>query len=337
MSEVSAEECPKPRPSPIAQEIGMRVPTPVERIELPEFAEHQVVVDVKRDDLIHPVIIGNKLRKCLNHLERCRQQNLSTVVTFGGRHSNHILAIAQAGSLLGLTTIGIVRGSDLVGPSAVLEECRRHGMRIVAVDARNYYPVQTLSVSELNRVVSCTEAFYVIPEGGTSEISLESTATLIDEVEAVGRYSHIVCAVGTGGTAAGLAAGLASRNPAVATRVLAIAVVRGYVSLPDQANRALIQKYGEERTARVVSNHLEFEGSAPFGRYGVPKPDVLAELIALQGRIRFPLDSVYTGKTLLQIIRLVRAKRFVPGTRLLFVHTGGYQTAPLRSDSHPRS
>ena len=311
------------------RQIGMRIPTPIERVELPDFEQNDVVVDVKRDDLIHPLIIGNKLRKCLGHFALCRQQNISTVLTFGGRYSNHILAIAQAGSLLGLATFGIVRGSDLVGRSAVLEECRRNGMRIVPVDARNYYPVQKWPVSELSRVVSSTGPLYVVPEGGTSDVSLDSTASIIDELEAVDQYSHVICAVGTGGTAAGLAAGLARRSPGVATRVFAIAVVRGYLSLPEQGYRALVQKYGEERAAGIVSSRIEFDGSAPFGRFGLPAPEVIDELIELQARVRFPLDSVYTGKALLHVIRLVREKRFARGTRLLFLHTGGYQTASL--------
>lgn len=93
---------------------------------------------MKRDDLIHPQISGNKLRKSLGHFELCRQRNIATVVTFGGRYSNHILAVSEAGSLFGFSTIGIVRGRDLVGKSPVLEECRSNGMRVVAMDVRNY-------------------------------------------------------------------------------------------------------------------------------------------------------------------------------------------------------
>jgi 1-aminocyclopropane-1-carboxylate deaminase len=314
----------------IEHEIGIRTPTPIERVDLPEFSENGIVVDVKRDDLVHPEIIGNKLRKSLGHFELCRRRNIAAVVTFGGRYSNHILAISKAGPLLGFSTIGVVRGRDLVGDSPVLEACRSNGMRIVAVDGRDYYLTQRSSVSELGRVVSCAEPFHVIPEGGTSEISLQRTAAIIDEVEDIGRYAHIVCAVGTGGTAAGLAAGLAACRFSVPTRVLAIAVLRGYSSLPDQGRLALVHKHGVEQAERIVNDHLEFDGSAPFGRFGPVKATELGELCGLQRRLRFPLDTVYVGKVLLHIIRLVRAKRFAEGTRLLLLHTGGYQTGPVR-------
>jgi 1-aminocyclopropane-1-carboxylate deaminase len=313
-----------------ARDLGTRVPTPIERLELPAFSDNGLIVHVKRDDLIHPTIIGNKLRKSFGHFQLCRQRRISTVVTFGGRHSNHLLAVSQVGRALGFSTIGIVRGRDTHGPSPVLEECKQNGMRIVPVKAHEYYPLQRLSAPELNEIASCNDPVYVVPEGGTSEVSLEGTAAIVHEIEDVGQYAYIACAVGTGGTAAGLAAGLANLSICVPTRVLAIAVVRGYLTLPEQGHKALERKYGAERASSIVSSRIEFDGSAPFGRFGPPKASILAELRQLQKCVSFPLDSVYTGKLLLHIARLASSKFFVPGSKLLFLHTGGYQTAPLQ-------
>jgi 1-aminocyclopropane-1-carboxylate deaminase len=111
--------------------------------------------------------------------------------------------------------------------------------------------------------------------------------------------------------------------------VLALASLRGYTTLPDQGRSALRDKVGAEQAEQILDRYLQFDGSAPFGRYGKPAAAVMAQLRTMQEQIMFPLDYVYTGKALLHLEQLALSGRFVRGSRLLFLHTGGYQTAPL--------
>jgi len=307
----------------------LAVPTPIEAVNLRSFGDLGIELHVKRDDLIHPLIIGNKLRKSFRHFELCRQRGHTSLLTFGGHFSNHLLAVAQAGQQLGLATTGVVRGTRMPGHSAVLEECRRRGMRIIPVTKETYYPVQQISSTELVSRLGLDSMPYIIPEGGTSEFTIEGAGHVIDEIPDPGFYSYVACAVGTGGTAAGLAWGVAQRAESRLPKILAIATLRGYTSLPSQGQAALVYKVGEEAAGRILARHLEFDGSAPWGRYGKPDESVMTRLRTLQELLSFPIDYVYTGKVLLQLEQMARAGRFPPGCKLLFLHTGGYQTAPV--------
>jgi 1-aminocyclopropane-1-carboxylate deaminase len=251
------------------------------------------------------------------------------VVTFGGRYSNHILAVSQLGASLGFSTTGITRGTDLVGISPVLEKCRENGMKIVPVKTSDYYPVQKLTTPDLCTLIGCSSPIYVIPEGGTSHVSLDGVAEIVNEIIDPSQYSYIACAVGTGGTAAGLALGLERLDKPLDTKVLALPVLRGYTTLPNQGQSALAEILGEEAARKLVDTRIEFDGSSPSGRFGRPDHVVMHELRKLENAISIPLDYVYTGKALLHIQNLAIAGKFQTGESVLFLHTGGYQTASL--------
>jgi 1-aminocyclopropane-1-carboxylate deaminase len=309
----------------------LNVPTPIEAVKLQSFDDLGIELHVKRDDLIHPHIIGNKLRKSLPHFELCKQLGHTSVLTFGGRFSNHLLAIAQAGQLFNIATTGVVRGTDLSGASAVLDQCRRMGMRIIPVENEDYYPLQQISINELVARLALDKLSYIIPEGGTSVLALEGVGQIINEIADIQSYNYIICAVGTGGTVAGLAWALAQRTEQLLPKVLAIAVLKGYATLPEQGLSALQEKVGVATAEQILVRHLEFDGSAPYGRYGKPVEAVMRQLQELQGQLAFPIDYVYTGKVLLQLQHLAGAERFNRGSKLLFLHTGGYQTAAIHT------
>jgi 1-aminocyclopropane-1-carboxylate deaminase len=111
--------------------------------------------------------------------------------------------------------------------------------------------------------------------------------------------------------------------------VLALSVLKGYTTLPEPGLMAVREKAGVDMAARILARYLEFDGSAPWGRYGKPSESIMARLRELQNTVSFPLDYVYTGKALLQLEQMAMAGRFIRGSRLLFLHTGGYQTAPI--------
>lgn len=298
-------------------------------VQLPSLAALGLELYIKRDDLIHPLVIGNKLRKSSRHFEVIQRERYNAVLTFGGRFSNHLLAVAQAGQVLGITTTGVVRGTGVPGESAVLEECRCRGMQIIAVETGEYYPLQQLVPDALRARLGLATTPYLIPEGGASALAIEGVAEIINEIIDLDSYTHIVCAVGTGTTAAGLAWGLAQLSEPSLPTVLALSALRGYTTLPEQGRSALCDKAGAEQAEQILARHLQFDGSAPYGRYGKPAASVMQQLHALQEQLTFPLDYVYTGKALLQLEQLAASGRFARGSRLLFLHTGGYQTAPL--------
>src|SRR5688500_12085031 len=95
-----------------AREVGLQLPSPTEELVDDRLAGRSVRLFLKRDDLIHPDLPGNKWRKLKYNLAAARAQNASTLLTFGGAYSNHIRATAAAGFYFGFGTVGVIRGEE---------------------------------------------------------------------------------------------------------------------------------------------------------------------------------------------------------------------------------
>ena len=134
-----------------------------------------VEVYVKREDQIHPLVSGNKFRKLKYSLLEAQEEGNTTVLTFGGAFSNHIAATAAAGKLLGFQTIGVIRGDELandlsltLAQNATLREANNNGMQLHFVNREVYRSKENQHF--INSLKNQFGDFYLIPEGGTSEL-----------------------------------------------------------------------------------------------------------------------------------------------------------------------
>ncbi len=185
------------------------LPSPVREIEDETFARHGVRLLLKRDDLIHPDLPGNKWRKLAPNLRAAAAAGERALLTFGGAYSNHLRATAAAGRLLGFATIGVVRGDELAGAplNPSLARCAADGMRLHFVDRGTYRRKNEPDV--LAALHDRFGAFAVIPEGGSNSLAAQGCAELGRELRGVADTAAVAC--GTGGTLAGLAAGPRTR------------------------------------------------------------------------------------------------------------------------------
>ncbi|WP_133851921.1 1-aminocyclopropane-1-carboxylate deaminase/D-cysteine desulfhydrase [Labedaea rhizosphaerae] len=115
---------------------GLRLPSPV--VELEAFRAAGVRLWVKRDDLMHPEVPGNKWRKLKYNLAAAREQGVKQLLTFGGAYSNHLRAVAAAGHLCGFETIGVVRGDEHLPLNDSLAFAVERGMRLTYLDRTTY-------------------------------------------------------------------------------------------------------------------------------------------------------------------------------------------------------
>lgn len=196
-----------------------RLPSPLHEVADGRFERHGVRLLLKRDDLIHPELVGNKWRKLAPNLATADGR---TVVTFGGAYSNHLRAAAAAGRLLGLPTVGVVRGQELAGlplnPS--LARCAADGMRLHFVDRSTYRrKSEPETLAALLRAAGA-EGAVVVPEGGSNADAVRGCRALGEELGTHADVAAVAC--GTGGTLAGLAAGLPRGR-----RALGIPVLKG--------------------------------------------------------------------------------------------------------------
>ena len=177
----------------------LKVKVPTQQIFSSVFEEKQVNVFVQREDLNHPIIQGNKLRKLHYNLLNARLKGNKTLLTFGGAFSNHILALAQAGKEFGFETIGIIRGEEMLPLNSTLTAAKMLGMHLEYMNRSVYKLKHTQDVIDTLR--NNFGSFYLIPEGGSNYYAVNGCMEIIENYE---EFDYICCPVGTGGTIAGI-------------------------------------------------------------------------------------------------------------------------------------
>ncbi|MHC3475234.1 1-aminocyclopropane-1-carboxylate deaminase/D-cysteine desulfhydrase [Streptomyces sp. 7R007] len=284
-----------------------RLPSPVQELSDRRFAARGLRLVLKRDDLIHPELSGNKWRKLAPNLAAAAGR---TVLTFGGAYSNHLRATAAAGRLLGLPTVGVVRGQELAGrplnPS--LARCAADGMRLHFVDRATYRAkTEPDTLARVLRAAGAEEA-YVVPEGGSNAAAVRGCRALGEELG--DRADVVALACGTGGTLAGLAAGLA---PGV--RVLGIPVLKGGFLAAD-IRRLQEGTFGGRRGAWSLDDRFH------FGGYARTPAELHAFAEDFEHRHGVPVERLYVAKLLYGLVALAEEGAFPRGTTIAAVITG---------------
>ncbi|MFF1441242.1 1-aminocyclopropane-1-carboxylate deaminase/D-cysteine desulfhydrase [Streptomyces sp. NPDC058295] len=283
------------------------LPSPLQEVSDDRFGRYGVRLLLKRDDLIHPELIGNKWRKLAPNLERAAGR---TLLTFGGAYSNHLRATAAAGRLLGQPTVGVVRGDELAGrplnPS--LARCAADGMRLHFVERSTYRRKTEPDVlGNLLDTVGARDA-YVVPEGGSNAAAVRGCRALGEELR--GRTDVVALACGTGGTLAGLAAGLGPGQ-----RALGIPVLRG--GFLDDGIQALQEEaFGGRRGEWRLDERFH------FGGYARVTPELETFAADFERRHNVPVERLYVAKSLYGLVVLAEEDAFARGTTVTAVITG---------------
>jgi 1-aminocyclopropane-1-carboxylate deaminase len=286
---------------------ALLLPSPVEVLDDVRLDAAGVRLLLKRDDLIHPELPGNKWRKLRYNLEAARTAGATTLLTFGGAYSNHIRAVAAAGALFGFETVGVIRGEahDPLNPS--LQFAVDRGLRLAYLDRQTYRRKTEPAV--IDRLREQLGDFYLIPEGGSNALAVRGCTELVEEITE--NFDIVCCAVGTGGTLAGLAAGLAPRQ-----RALGFSSLKGGDFLSDDVAALQRAALGE------ATGNWEIETGYHFGGYAKLTPELIRFVDDFEGRHGVRLDWVYVAKMMCGLFDLVAQGRFAAGTTILAVVTG---------------
>ena len=276
---------------------------PLEEVEHIVLKKHGVQLYVKRDDLIHPFISGNKWRKLKYNIDEMKRQGKSTLLTFGGAYSNHLLATAAAGQKLGFRTIGIIRGEEPRERNPVLKKAEESGMQTYFISREEYRQKDTLEMYD--RLKSTHGDFYLVPEGGANPLGVEGCREITKEIQA--QYSHICCCIGTGTTLAGIALSL---QPGI--KAIGFCVHKGGGSVSENVNR---WTSGAGNYTIINDYH--------FGGFAKSTDELKAFIHEFFMETRIPSEPVYTGKMFFGIFDMVKKKFFRPGSVLVALHTGG--------------
>lgn len=290
--------------------------TPVDEIRSGMLDKAGIRLLVKREDLNHPFISGNKWWKLKYNIEEALKQH-HTVLTFGGAYSNHIYAVSAAAQEQGLSSIGIIRGEETLPLNPTLSFAGAHGMQLHYVSREDYRKKDDLAfVQTLHEKFG---AYYLIPEGGTNSLAVKGCAEFASEILANIDFDHLLLPVGTGGTMAGTVCGLKGRK-----KVSGVAVLKNGGFL-----RSEIDKLIRESSNPVYEN-WSLLTSYHHGGYAKVTNELLAFIKTIKAEHDLPLDHVYTGKLMWAVMKEIEMGQFAKGTTVLALHTGGLQGSLLR-------
>lgn len=283
-------------------DINLNIYSPVHQINDAFFDERGLSVFIKRDDLIHPIISGNKWRKLKYLLKKAQAENKTHLVTFGGAFSNHLLATAGAAALFGFKATGFVRGEEI--DNDMLFMCRLHGMKLIFTSRESYRDKQAI----FNQYFADDNEAIFIDEGGASPEAARGCSELVAELPE--NYHHLFCACGTGTMVAGIINGVQAAN--LSTHVNGIPALKGGGFLKSDIDNLLLHPSD-------YTLHTNYH----FGGYGKTTPELIAFIKTFIAKTAILIDPVYTGKMLYAIYDLAAKNHFAPGSKILAIHSGG--------------
>lgn len=284
----------------------------LQELSIKSIAQRGIRIFVKRDDLIHSEVSGNKWRKLKYNLAQFKQSKKEQILTFGGAYSNHLLATASACRLHAVSCIGIVRGEELsVESNAVLKRCAQLGMKLVFV-TRDEYALRGMKEYHEELVIRFPNSF-IVPEGGANYYGIIGCQEVISELTEP--FDHLFVAQGTTTTSCGLALGMENAELHV------VPVLKGFDALAEMKN--LLGKTGlDADLVGEVLDRVRVHPNAHFGGYGKTTPELEDFIQQMKEDYALPLDPVYTGKAFYALLQELKDARYNNQT-VVFLHTGG--------------
>ena len=279
---------------------------PTQKITLPSLEEKNIRLLIKRLDMVHPVISGNKFFKLKYNLQEAQRQGHRTILTFGGAYSNHIQATAQASRLAGLKAIGIIRGERPQQTNPTLTEAEDCGMLLHFITREQYRHKKEPGF--LEKLKDEFGEFFLIPEGGTNALAIAGTKEILTgkDFEA----DIIACSVGTGGTVAGLIAAAQEQQ-----EVWGFSALKGNF-MAEEVDELLLKENVDSRCSyRIFTGYH-------FGGYAKHTAELVEFIATFNENLGIPLDPIYTGKMLFAVLEQCEN---LENKTILCIHTGGLQ------------
>jgi 1-aminocyclopropane-1-carboxylate deaminase len=283
----------------------------LQRVLHPLFKKHQLIVSIKRDDNIHPIISGNKWRKLKFNLRFAEENNYRGIISFGGSFSNHIHALAFACQQQGLKSIGIIRGEQIYASNYTLSMAQQWGMKLNFVDRKTYRLRE--DINYLKDLQQKYPDYLLVPEGGSNKLALGGVGEIITELNQQCEFDTLLTPVGSGGTLAGLIQADNNQH-----QLLGISVLKQEGYLTEQINSLLGNHYSHFNNWQILS---EFHR----GGYAKFSKEDEGRIVDFNLQTGFVFEPVYSGKMILALLDLIERGYFIKGQRIVLLHTGGLQ------------
>ena len=292
----------------------------LQEVHFKDFSESGARVFIKRDDLIDPLVSGNKWRKLKYIVELARFQQREGLLTLGGAYSNHLLATAAACQKTGMKSIGLVRGEELTPDSNDnLKKCHELGMELVFLPRSEYAERQESERREIWK--QRYPSYLLVPEGGACYHGLIGCQELAKELPA--DTDHVFVAQGTTTTSCGLLLGLPE-----STRLHVVPALKGF-DAKQEMSTVLHPFLLDQELINDYLGRVTVHPDHHFGGYGKTTPELNDFILRVYEEAGIPLDSVYTGKAFYALAEELKTGRY-DGQKVVFIHTGGLSNTRMK-------
>jgi len=293
----------------------MSLPSPLQTIKHSLFDRHKITVMIKRDDLIHPIISGNKWRKLKYNIEHAKKLEKKGIISFGGAYSNHIHALAFACFQENIPCMGIIRGESHYANNFTLSWARHWQMQLNFVDRKTYR--LRADNNYLNGLQAQYSEHLIVPEGGSNQFAIPGVSEVIDELNQQTDFDTLLTPVGSGGTLAGLISGDDNQH-----EILGIAVLKQGM----QDNDYLYNEVSSLLPLAAKSfNNWQVLSDFHLGGYAKFNEQEAQRILDFNQETGIDFEPVYSGKMLLALLNLVEQGYFPQNHRIVMLHTGGLQ------------
>lgn len=284
-----------------------KIPSPLEEVRLHPGIDKGIRIYMKRDDLIHPEVSGNKWRKLKYNVEDAQKCNAKTLVTAGGPWSNHLAATSAVGNLLGFKTRAFIRGIEPSLWSDTLQFCTRNNMSFTFLSKAQF--------DDMNFLEQIHADEYFIPLGGENEFGVKGCAEIVDEIDIA--FDVFCTSIGTGTTFMGVGSKILNKK------------LIGFSSLKPHQHSSSLMNWVES------NRHVSIEYDR-FGGFAKINPALKDFIVAFKANNNITLDPVYTGKMMFELYSLIEKRHIAEGSVVIALHTGGLQGIKGFPDLHNR-
>ena len=300
----------------LEQKLNIKTPSILTPIHSATFYDRKVQCLLKRDDLIHPVISGNKWRKLKYQLLSHRASNKNCIISFGGAWSNHLHALGYCCKQLDIQLQVYIRGEVSKKPSKMIQDLLQWGVKVHYLDRAQYRLKDTAQFLKQMELAFPTAT--IIPEGGSHLLAIKGVVEMVSELPH--DVDYFCMAVGSGGTIAGSLVGLKGN-----CKIIGIPVVNAYEDIQQRIRTLLAYENKDPKQIQNIMDKMDLIDG--FHRGGYAKVDIeLAEFIKLfHTQNNVILEPIYTGKLCLAITHLAQQGYFKPHQKIVILHSGGLQ------------
>ena len=286
----------------------LNIPSTISKINSSFLEEKEVEIFIKRDDLIHSVISGNKWRKLNYNLQAASDNGRNTVLSFGGAYSNHLHALSYASKMMGFNSIGVIRGDKKKKLTSTLAYCHSNNMKLFFLDRLNYRN-NKYNNQLLRDIKNIYGDFYIIPEGGNNQLGVIGCQEIIKEVSL--DFDYFCCAVGTGCTSSGIIRSLHNKSQFIG--------FAPFTKIIEQKKNIL--KY----CPSDLYNNWTIIPDKHFGGYSKINSNLIKFICQFNNDHNIQLDLIYMGKLFYNLYELIQKDFFEKKTRIIVLHSGGLQ------------